>query len=346
MDSRLQRLQQQQQAAAQSSVPRRQRFAAQVISSANESLSSSSAATTEKNEATAPEPEQHQTASKLKPEQEVLKASESSTSSSELSSDDEDIKELLKKPSRPLLKPVFVPKELRGQSASAGEALFASELTHDREESRLLAADIIKRDFEAEMNASSTDSLRADPLTGAFDPASVDDTDDPALFEEEYLAWRLRELLRIKEERDERERWDREREELERIRNMTEEERRKLDAEKQAQWEATASGQYKFLQKYYHKGAFYQDEHREILSRDYTAPTGSDRTDKDVLPEFMQVRNFGKKGRSKWKHLTAEDTTAFDYGWGAKDNPLNQSKISQMGGMRGDLDHPSKKSKK
>jgi microfibrillar-associated protein 1 len=127
---------------------------------------------------------------------------------------------------------------------------------------------------------------------------------------------------------------------------MTEEERRKLDQEKQAQWEATAKSQYKFLQKYYHKGAFYQEEHKDLLERDYAQVTGADRSDKDVLPEFMQVRNFGKKGRGKWKHLTAEDTTAFDYGWGSKDNALNQSKVAHMGGMRGDLDHPSKKSKK
>lgn len=329
MDSRLQRLQQNQQ--QPSTGPRRQRFTAQIITT---------------------EPESRETEVIVRDEiiesVSTVEASEQiESSSSSSSSDDEDIQELLRKPSRPLLKPVFLPKELRGKEICANDdILFSVGDSHSREESKLLAAELIRREFEAEKQALSSDSLRTDPLTGAFDPNSVDDTDDPAHFEEEYLAWRLRELLRIKEERSERERWDREKEELERVRSMTEEERRKLDAEKQAQWEATAKTQYKFLQKYYHKGAFFQEEHKDLLERDYAQATGADRSDKDVLPEFMQVRNFGKKGRSKWKHLTAEDTTAFDYGWGAKDNSLTQSKVSQMGGMRGDLDNPAKKSKK
>ena len=44
--------------------------------------------------------------------------------------------------------------------------------------------------------------------------------------ETEYEAWKLRELKRSKRDREEREAEERERRELERIRNMTEEERR------------------------------------------------------------------------------------------------------------------------
>ena len=48
-----------------------------------------------------------------------------------------------------------------------------------------------------------------------------------------------------------------------------------------------------FLQKYYHKGAFHQDD--ELLKRDYTMAT-ENAVDMTSLPAVMQVRDFGKVG--------------------------------------------------
>lgn len=59
---------------------------------------------------------------------------------------------------------------------------------------------------------------------------------------------------------------------------------------------------WKFLQKYWHKGAFFQetsdnpysrDEVDDVYTRDYSAPTGEDKLDKSVLPKVMQVRLLG-----------------------------------------------------
>jgi len=56
---------------------------------------------------------------------------------------------------------------------------------------------------------------------------------------------------------------------------------------------------WKFMQKYWHKGAYYQtgadDQFQEkdtdgIFARDFSAPTGEDKFDKTILPKVMQAR--------------------------------------------------------
>lgn len=86
----------------------------------------------------------------------------------------------------------------------------------------------------------------------------VDDTDglDPA---GEFEAWRLRELSRIKKEKEEELLREQEREEIERRRALPEEQRLKEDMEKaEKSRKEKPKGKQKFLQKYWHKGAFHQ----------------------------------------------------------------------------------------
>ena len=49
----------------------------------------------------------------------------------------------------------------------------------------------------------------------------------------------------------------------------------------------------------------------DVRKRDDHAPTGLDQFNKEAMPKVMQVRgaDFGKRSRSKWTHLVAEDTT-------------------------------------
>lgn len=74
-------------------------------------------------------------------------------------------------------------------------------------------------------------------------------------------------------------------------------------------------GHMKFMQKYYHVGAYQiggdSKRAQELLQRDYTTAVGDDLLDKTALPDEMLVRgdDFGKKGRTKWTHLSNEDTT-------------------------------------
>lgn len=86
----------------------------------------------------------------------------------------------------------------------------------------------------------------------------VDDTDGVDA-SAEFDAWRLRELARIKRDKEAEIAREQEREEVERRRALPEEQRLKEDLEhaKQSR-EEKPKGKQMFLQKYWHKGAFHQ----------------------------------------------------------------------------------------
>lgn len=44
-------------------------------------------------------------------------------------------------------------------------------------------------------------------------------------------------------------------------------------------------GKYNYLQKYYHVGAFFQDELKDVLERNYDEPTVDDAINKMALPK-------------------------------------------------------------
>ena len=89
----------------------------------------------------------------------------------------------------------------------------------------------------------------------------VDDTDglDPAA---EFEEWRLRELGRVKRDKEAQIQREEEREEIERRRALPEAQRLAEDLEHaRKSRDEKPKGQQKFLQKYYHKGAYHQVRH-------------------------------------------------------------------------------------
>lgn len=165
------------------------------------------------------------------------------------------------------------------------------------------------------------------------DPHINDVKTDEENDELDYEAWKLRELKRVKREKDDREQISKEKDEIDRIRNMTEEERRKeFQINPKEITNKSNKGKYKFLQKYYHRGAFYLDKDEKVLKQDFSEPTLEDHFDKTVLPKVMQVKNFGRCGRTKYTHLIDQDTTKFDSPWSTEMPSVNSNlvKTKQM----------------
>jgi microfibrillar-associated protein 1 len=250
-----------------------------------------------------------------------------STSEYETDSEEEEESEEDNRPV--MLKPIFVPKSQRGTLQQAAETAEGKDAMNNgakkeaaveegevdeeedvatrkarllmeerRKQSHLLAAATIKREMaEKEHQEGLPD---------------IDDTDGIDA-EEEFSAWRIRELSRLKADRELTLEKEAERDEVERRRAMPESQRlaedtaraqASRDAKRKERQEAAGGD---FLQKYYHKGSFFQD--LDILKkRDYHAKTES-AVDVSMLPKVMQVKDYGKAGRSKWTHLSNEDTS-------------------------------------
>ncbi|KAF1835586.1 hypothetical protein BDW02DRAFT_646801 [Decorospora gaudefroyi] len=237
--------------------------------------------------------------------------SESGSGSEEESSEDESSSE--EEAPKKLLRPVFLKKNERNKVAapvkSAAE-IAAEEEARRQEQNRALVQEQVEQRI-AEKAAGKKDW---DDDVEEADINAIDDTDglDPAA---EYAAWKLRELKRIKRERVAIEEAEAERAEIERRRNLSAPEREAEDRaflEKQ-QEEKGDRGQMQYMQKYFHKGAFFTDELKElgVDRRNLMNARFEDQTNREVLPEYMQIRDMtklGKKGRTRYRDMKSEDT--------------------------------------
>ena len=248
-------------------------------------------------------------------EDEAIEEEEEEEGESEYETDsEEDGAEEDSQRSRPMLKPVFVAASKR-ETVKEREILEAEELAirerkakrleERKEESRALLIEAVRKEEEGTFDK-------------AVEFADLPDDNDEVDELEEFDLWKLRELKRVRREREEAAADERERAEIERRRNLSDADRAAEDkefnqgragfGEEKAKW--------KYLQKYYHKGAYFQDEDQTgnnrmgpVMMKDYGSATGNDTIgDKSALPAPMQVKNFGMRSQVKWTHLGAEDT--------------------------------------
>lgn len=50
----------------------------------------------------------------------------------------------------------------------------------------------------------------------------------------------------------------------------------------------------------------------DVRKNNYNEPTLEDKFNKEALPAVLQVKNFGKRGRTKYTHLMDQDTTKYE----------------------------------
>jgi microfibrillar-associated protein 1 len=251
-------------------------------------------------------------------------------------SDEEEESSSEEETQRKFQRPTFIKKSDRGKLSSAANLSLGSrtdggispssamDTVQVDEQRRKEMADLMIKDKlerDAAARAAGRKGWDDDDEVAAEDV--VDDTDgiDP---ESEYAAWKLRELKRLKRDREAIEQREKELEEIERRRNLTQSEREAEDRkylEQQKEDREDGRGKAGFLQRYHHKGAFFQDEETaEILrKRDLMGAKFADEVqNREALPQYMQVRDMtklGKKGRTRYTDLKGEDTGKWGQGY-------------------------------
>lgn len=233
-------------------------------------------------------------------------------SGSEASSSGEEVPKVL-------LRPTFIKKDKRKDSAvtvntKPVEDKLAEEQVRRKEKADAMIQEQLEKDAAA--RAAGKKDWDDDEIE---EVQQVDDTDDLDP-ETERAAWKLRELKRVKREREAIELAEKEREEIERRRNLNKDERDAEDKEfiEKQKEEQEGKGKMGFMQKYYHKGAFFQDDAKAegLDRRDIMGSRYQDDSNRELLPQYMQIRDMtklGRKGRTKYKDLKSEDTGR----WGA-----------------------------
>ncbi|KAG0232718.1 Microfibrillar-associated protein 1 [Actinomortierella wolfii] len=258
-------------------------------------------------------------------EDEDEESSEYTSGSEEESSEDEMASR------RKLIKPVFVPKSQRTTIDEASRPEVAEELA---EKERQAAREERKKESHQMLKDYITRSVAEEVPDVEDDINVVDDTD--GLDEEaEFEAWKLRELKRIKRDREELEAREAEKAEIERRRNLTEEERVKEDMEYLAKKRQEEGPKVRGpIEKYHHKGAFFMDSDEAILKRTTNEARPDAIKDLKSLPKVMQVKNFGRAGQTKYTTLKDQDTSQ-PSGWSDPRMRHLHQKINRAG-MRSD----------
>ncbi|OAA74081.1 microfibrillar-associated protein MfaP1 [Cordyceps fumosorosea ARSEF 2679] len=246
-----------------------------------------------------------------------------SDGSEEEDSDSEEDSSEDEAPRRMMMRPKFVPKSQR--AAANGQAATEAEEEEVAARQKKAAADaLVEEQIKKDLAARAAGKKHWEDDDDADGAASdVDTTDglDPAA---EEAQWRVRELKRVRRARAAIEEREAELAEVERRRNLTAEERAAEDAAflEGQQRDKDAKGRAGYMQRYFHKGAFFREEAEAagLLQRDLMgARVEDDVRDREALPAYLQRRDMtklGRKGATKYRDMRTEDTGSWGGGGG------------------------------
>jgi microfibrillar-associated protein 1 len=126
-----------------------------------------------------------------------------------------------------------------------------------------LVAEAVQKEITQATSSEALNPYDSDENMPDWARDSDQETEDRTYLnnQQAYEDWKIRELRRIKRGRDEQKARDLELQEIERRRKMTDaerlEENLRLGSDSTNRKELVA---YKFMQRYYHKGAFFRDD--------------------------------------------------------------------------------------
>ena len=262
--------------------------------------------------------------------------------------DDSSLTSSPSSPSRPPrstlpFKPRFQPRSTRstvGEREQALEEQWRAEQAEEQQRDRRrqhtrsrLHSDELKTSQRARQRQLASEyGVKQSALTEL-----PDDSTDSEEEETERDAWKLRELHRLRRDREALQRRldegsdesdltaGRIQREVGRLQSGVDDCSTAIDVGVAAE-SAQSRASLRFLQRYYHVGAFFADSRKEdaAFTRDFNAATGEDRTvDRALLPAVMQVKRFGLKGRTKYTHLADQDTSR------SRTNPTAAARCSE-----------------
>ncbi len=200
-----------------------------------------------------------------------------------------------------VLKPAFVPRQKR----------ISAQKKHDEYTTHTtIGQQHLKRKYIKETLAASIEH-EIDRSMNFWQSASTDDKDNIRC-DEDFTKWKIRELRRLKSNTESKNSNSMESTERTMIRVLSDDTLKGDELHENVQKQKKSR---KFMQKYYHKGAFYMDDtslskdENDVRKKSYDGETGEDRFNFGILPKVLQVKNFGKRGRTKYTHLMDQDTT-------------------------------------